>query len=176
MTTVSENVFLIGYRGTGKSTVAQLLAARLGWEAVDADAVLEARVGRSIRHIFLEDGEAKFRRLEAAVLKRLCRRQHQVVATGGGVVLRPGNRRRLREAGGVVWLFANAKTIWRRLQTDPSTAERRPDLTVGGLAEIKEMLQVREPLYRACANLAVNTAGREPVEIVHEILAHWNLG
>jgi shikimate kinase len=176
VTTISENVFLIGYRGTGKSTVAQLLAARLGWEAVDADAVLETRAGRSIRHIFLEDGEATFRRLEAAVLKRLCRRQHQVVATGGGVVLRPGNRRRLREAGGVIWLFADAKTLWRRLQADPLTAERRPDLSVGGLAEIREMLEVREPLYRACANLAVNTTGREPAEVVRGILSHWKLG
>src|SRR6516225_5630423 len=98
----NENLFLVGYRGTGKTTVARLLAARLGWEWVDADAVLEGRYGRSIRRIFADEGEAGFRDKEAAVLVDLCRGRRQVVATGGGVVLRPENRARLRAAGRLV--------------------------------------------------------------------------
>ena len=164
-------IFLVGYRGTGKSTVARLLAERLGWGWVDADELLERRHGRSIRQIFAEEGEAGFRDKEAAILEELCRGERLVVATGGGIVLREDNRRRLRAAGRVVWLTADAMTIWRRLQEDPTTGARRPTLTVGGLAEVEELLRVREPLYRECADLTVSTDGRTPEEIVAAILA-----
>jgi shikimate kinase len=163
-------LFLIGYRGTGKTTVARLLAGRLGWQHLDADDVLEHRAGRSIRAIFAEDGEAGFRRLETAVLEELCRLRQHVIATGGGVVLDPENRQRMRQAGRVVWLTADAATLWRRLQADASTAQRRPALSVGGLAEIEQLLRVREPLYRACADLTVDTTGRTPEEVTDMIL------
>jgi shikimate kinase len=158
-------VLLIGYRGTGKSTVARLLAQRLGWDWLDADAVLEERAGRSIRDLFAAEGEAGFRAREAALLEELCRCQRHVIATGGGVILREENRRRLRAAGPVVWLVADPETIWQRLQADAATAQRRPPLTVGGLAEVRELLQVREPLYRECACCSVETAGRSPAEV-----------
>jgi shikimate kinase len=164
-------IFLIGYRGTGKSTVARLLAERLGWAWVDADALLEARHGRSIRQIFADEGEAGFREREAALLGELCGLRRHVVATGGGVVLRPQNRQRLREAGRVVWLTADPQTIWGRLQQDHTTAERRPALTVGGLAEIEELLRVREPWYRACAHVTVDTAGRSPADVTAAVLS-----
>jgi shikimate kinase len=159
-------VFLVGYRGTGKSTVGRLLARRLGWGWVDADEALEERHGRTIRQIFAEEDEAGFREKEAALLEELCRGERVVVATGGGVVLREENRRRLRAAGRVVWLTADAPTIWERLQRDPTTSERRPALTVGGLAEVEELLRAREPLYRACADFVVDTRGRAPDDIV----------
>jgi shikimate kinase len=164
------SIFLVGYRATGKSTVARLLAERLGWAWVDADEVLERRHGRTIRQIFAEEGEAGFRDKEAAIVEALCRGQRLVVATGGGVVLRPENRQRLRAAGRVVWLTADAQTIWERLQRDPTTGERRPALTVGGLAEVEELLRVREPHYRECAEVTVDTRGRSPEDIVAEIL------
>ncbi len=167
---VSGLVFLVGYRGTGKSTVARLLAERLGWGWVDADEALEKRYGRTIRQLFAEEGEAGFRDKESAVLEELCRGERLVVATGGGVVLREANRARLRAAGRVVWLTADATTISRRLRQDPTTAERRPALTVGGLAEVEELLRVREPLYRASANLIVDTVGRTPEEVAEAIL------
>ncbi len=163
------SIFLIGYRATGKSTVARLLAARLGWDCVDADEALATRYGRTIRQIFAEEGEAGFRDKEAAVLDELCRRPRLVVATGGGVILREANRVRLR-SGRVIWLTADAQTIWDRLQHDPTTSERRPTLTVGGLAEIEELLRVREPLYRGCADLVVDAVGRSPEEVVAHIL------
>jgi shikimate kinase len=169
-------VFLIGYRGTGKSTVARLLARRLGWDWLDADSVLEERAGRTIREIFAGEGEAGFRAREAALLEELCHCQRHVIATGGGVILREENRRRLRAAGvAVVWLVADADTIWRRLEADATTAQRRPALTVGGLGEVRELLRVREPFYRECAGWSVETAARSPAEVADLILA-WLRG
>lgn len=164
-------LFLVGYRGTGKTTVARLLAERLGWEWADADAVLEARRGRSIRQIFAEEGEAAFRDKEAVVLQELCGRRACVVATGGGVVLRAENRARLRAAGLVVWLTTDAPTIWARLRQDATTAERRPPLTVGGLGEVEELLRARLSLYEEVADLAVATVGRSPAEVAEAIRA-----
>ena len=166
-----DSIFLIGYRCTGKTTVGKLLAAELGWQWTDADQVLEQRHGRTIAQLFAEGGEAGFRNLEATLLKELCTSRGQVVATGGGVILRPENRAQLKAAGQVVWLRADPDTIWRRLQMDPATAERRPNLTTGGRAEIEELLRVREPLYRACAHFCVDTAGRNPEEVVRLIVA-----
>lgn len=164
-------LFLVGYRGVGKTTVARLLAGRLGWEWADADRVLEEGAGKTVRQIFQEDGEASFRDREAVILARLCARERCVVATGGGVVLQPENRDRLRRAGRVVWLTADAATIEERLRADPTTAARRPDLSVGGRAEVEEMLRVREPLYRACAHVAVDTAGLPPEAVADAVLA-----
>ena len=163
-------IFLIGYRGSGKSLIARVLAERLGWQWLDADSVLESRHGKSIREIFAEEGEAGFRDKEAALLDELCRMEKHVIATGGGVVLRPANRDKLK-AGLVVWLTADAATLWQRITGDAMTAARRPTLTVGGLAEVEELLRQREPLYRACANLIVDTVGRTPEEIADEILS-----
>jgi shikimate kinase len=167
--------FLIGPRGSGKSTVARLLAERLRWAWRDADEELEKRHCQSIRALFASEGEAGFRDKEAAILAQLCRLPRHVVATGGGVVLREANRELLRTSGRVVWLSADVETLWKRLQADGSTAERRPDLTVGGREEIAEILRMREPLYRSCADLVVETAGRSPAEIAAEIL-QWASG
>lgn len=162
-------IFLVGYRGTGKSTVARLLAERLGWSWLDADAVLEAKYGRTIAEIFASDGEAAFRDMEAEVLADACQRSCHVVATGGGAVLRTTNRERMRRAGRVVWLTADHETIWSRLQADAAAGRSRPALSVGGRLEIEELLRVREPLYRDCADWIVETAGRAPREIAEEI-------
>ncbi len=162
-------IFLIGYRGTGKTTVARLLAERLGWHWLDADALLEARHGRSIRTIFAEEGEAGFRDKESALLPELCRLHNHVIATGGGVILRPTNRDQLRTAGHVIWLTADAATLWQRIQGDRTTSERRPNLTGGGLAEVEELLRVREPLYRECAHATFSTVDRGPEEVAEEI-------
>jgi shikimate kinase len=164
-------IFLIGYRGTGKTTVARLLAERLGWQWLDADALLEQRHGRSIKQIFAEEGEAGFRDKEAALLPELCRLRKCVIATGGGIILRPSNRETLRAAGTVVWLSADAATLWRRIQADTTTAERRPNLTGGGLGEVEELLRVREPLYRECAHRTVSAEGRSPTEVADLILS-----
>ena len=165
-----RNLFLIGYRGTGKSTVAVLVAAELGWQSVDADAVLEARAGMSIRDIFLAEGEGGFRRRETELLEEICLSQRQIVATGGGVILAPKNRERLAKSGVCAWLEADSATIERRLNEDPATAGRRPVLTVGGRAEIENLLNLRQPLYLQCSNARFDVAERTPQEVAGEIV------
>ena len=114
-------LFLVGCRGTGKTTVAALLAERLGWGWIDADAVLEMRAGRSIRQIFAEEGEAVFRGKNPSCSKSSVRLSNRVIATGGGVVLDPRNRERMSAAGIVVWLTADVETLAGRLEQDPSS-------------------------------------------------------
>jgi shikimate kinase len=170
-------IHLIGYRGSGKSAVARVLAERLGWDWLDADTELERRQARSIRQIFAAGGEPVFRDLEATLFAELCGLQQHVLALGGGLILREENRSLLRMPGHyVVWLTADAATLWQRMQQDTSTTERRPDLSVGGLAEIEEMLERRRPLYAACADRMVETAGRSPEEIAEEIAAPARCG
>jgi shikimate kinase len=168
-----SRIYLIGYRGTGKSTVGPLVAARLGWRFVDADDMLEKRAGQAIQDIFTAEGEAGFRDREEAILSELARLDNHVIATGGGAILRPANRERLRATGLVAWLTAPAPTIWQRLQADPTTASRRPALSQGGLTEIEELLRQREPLYRATAMYEFATQERSPEALADAILAAW---
>jgi shikimate kinase len=162
---------LIGYRATGKTTLARLLAERLGWDWIDADVEIEHRAGKSIAKIFAEDGEPAFRDLEALVIADLCRRDRLVVAAGGGAPLRPESRQAIRKAGKVVWLTARPETILTRMTGDTTTAARRPNLTDNDpLAEIVELLKRREPIYRESADCVVDTEGRTPDELAEEIL------
>ncbi|MEQ8787158.1 MAG: shikimate kinase [Pirellulaceae bacterium] len=165
------NLYLIGYRGVGKSTVARLLAERLQRTFLDADVELERRAGRTIADIFAADGEGVFRELESDVIADLARRHDLVVALGGGAVMREQNRAAL--AGGrIVWLTADAETILARVTSDATTTERRPNLTTsGGLDEIVQLLAVRDPVYRQCAALTVDTEGKSPGQVVDEIVA-----
>src|SRR5262249_28979754 len=117
-------IFLIGYRGAGKSTVARLLASRLGWKWTDADAALEERYRRGIGTMFAEEGEAEFRKKESAMLQELIRLDNYVVSTGGGIVLDKKNRDRLRTSGLVVWLTGEPKTLHQRMNLDPETSAR----------------------------------------------------
>ncbi|MBX9788361.1 MAG: shikimate kinase [Pirellulales bacterium] len=166
------NLVLIGYRGTGKSTVARRVALALDWDWIDTDVELELRAGRTIAAIFADEGEPAFRDLESQVLADLAARDRTVIAAGGGVVLRPDNRAVLRTLGRVAWLRADADTIAQRLAADETTRDRRPNLTVaGGREEIEQLLAVREPLYAECADVTVETSGGTPDEIAAEVLA-----
>ncbi|MBN1911834.1 MAG: shikimate kinase [Pirellulales bacterium] len=162
---------LIGYRATGKTTVAKLLAGRLGWEWIDADVEIERRAGKSIKEIFEEDGEPAFRELEVEVTGELCGVPRLVLAAGGGAPMRDENREAMRAGGKVVWLRAAAPTINARMSGDVTTATRRPDLTDrGGLAEVVQLLAVREPIYRQTADVEIDTEGKTPEQIADEIL------
>lgn len=165
------NLALIGYRGTGKSTVARQLALDLAWDWVDADVEIERRAGKSIAALFADDGEGRFRDLESEVLVELVRRSRMVIAAGGGAVLRDENRRQLERCTHVVWLRASTAAILRRVETDATTAGRRPQLTTaGGEVEVVRLLAEREPLYRQCAKLEVDTEHKTPAEIAGEII------
>ena len=162
---------LIGYRATGKTTLARLLAQRLGWDWIDADVEIERRAGKAIARIFAEDGEPAFRDLEAAAIADLCRRTRLVIAAGGGAPMRPETREVMRAAGKVVWLTARPETILARMSGDATTASRRPALTDRtGLEEILHLLAKREPIYRQTAHMEVDTEGRTPEQLADEIL------
>lgn len=171
-----QRVFLMGYRGSGKSTVAVALAERLGWETVDSDDLIESEAGEPIVKIFEQQGEKGFRDLEQRVVESLCERQETVVALGGGAVLRGATREALAAAGPVVWLTAPAATLAARIGGDAASGERRPSLTGRPIAEeVAEVLAAREPIYRQCANVAVEVDGRSPEAIADEIAA-WLRG
>jgi shikimate kinase len=166
-------IFLIGYRGTGKTSAARELAGRLGFHWVDADDLVEEMTGKTIAAIFAVEGEAGFRQWEARVVSALSRKRRTVVALGGGAVLREDNRRVISGAGPVIWLTASVDTILERLAADSSTASRRPDLTAaGGRAEIEDVLAIRTPLYRQCATLVINTEDKTSAEVAEEIASN----
>jgi shikimate kinase len=169
-----SGVTLVGYRGCGKTTVARLLARRLGLPAIDADDVLEARAGRSIAALVADAGEPAFRDLESEVLAELLAGPPAVLATGGGVVLRDVNRARLRSSGRpVIWLQADASVIRSRLAADPTTASRRPGLTgADPLAEVADALAARAPLYAEVADVAFD-ATSDGVERIVESIVGW---
>jgi shikimate kinase len=171
-----RGIALVGYRGTGKSTVGRLLADRLGRPFADADREVEARAGRPIRSIFAEEGEPAFREWESRVLADLTSRPGGgVVATGGGAVLLESNRKALRDFGFVIWLSADPDTLARRLQASRRGVEDRPSLTgAGTLAEIANVLGVRTPLYREVAHAVVETAGLTVDQVADAALEAWS--
>lgn len=156
-------IALIGLPGGGKSTVGRQLARRLNARFVDSDAVLEERIGMPIRSYFELYGEDAFRDVEEAVINELMTAQAdaqmQVVATGGGAVLRPANRARLREGSTVVYLRSSPDELFRRLRHDT----QRPLLQVADpMAKLRELYEQRHPLYEQTAHYTVDT-GRPSV-------------
>ena len=166
---MTGDLYLVGYRGTGKTTVGRLLADALGRPFVDLDERIETDAGRSIAAIFADEGEAGFRDRETAALQAAVG-AYSIIATGGGVVLREGNRRLLKSTGFVVWLQALAEILWERIRADTLTAARRPNLTSGGLGEIVELLAVRERFYREVADAVVDAGGASPEAVADAIL------
>ena len=172
----SDVICLIGYRGTGKTSVAEQLASRLGRECFDSDREIESAAGRSIAEIFATDGEAHFRNLEREAVESVLAGGPRIVSLGGGAILREENRRRMAESATVVWLCAAAEIIHQRLATDPATASQRPNLTAdGGLTEIQQVLEQRSPIYRECADLVVDTEGKDVAAVAAEILEQLSL-
>jgi shikimate kinase len=167
-------ILLVGPRGSGKSTVGPELARRLGWGFADADELVETTAGKSIAAIFAAEGEPGFRDREAAALESLCAQARLVVATGGGAVLREASRDVMKRSGFVVWLTVSPDVAFERMTADPTTAGRRPNLTAaGGVAELRELIAARAPLYRAVADFTCDTAGRSPAEAAAAILTAW---
>jgi shikimate kinase len=164
-------ITLIGYRGSGKSSLAGPLAARLGWCAIDADDEIEQRAGKSIAEIFTDDGEPKFRELERQVMKDLFDRERLVIAAGGGAILNAETREQMKAAGPVIWLRASVDVLTARIGGDETTSARRPDLTpTGGRAEIERVMAEREPLYRECASCTIDTGSWTLAKMIAEIL------
>lgn len=152
------NIYLIGYRCTGKTSVGKALANHLGWTFIDADIALVERYGITISEIVSTEGWDSFRNKESTVLKHLSALNDHVVATGGGVILRKENVALLKKSGVVIWLKASKETIKKRMLADEATKAQRPSLTEFDLdKEISETLTMRDPLYTDAMDFSVDT-------------------
>ncbi|MDE3117470.1 MAG: shikimate kinase [Nitrospirota bacterium] len=163
------NIVLIGYRGTGKSSVGKVLAERLGRRLISTDAEVVRRAGLSIPEIVKQSGWDHFRDLESEVCQDLAGQDGLIIDTGGGAVLRPQNVARLKTNGTLFWLTADVATIAARIGGD----SQRPSLTGSKsfLEEIDDVLRERTPIYAAAADHVVATDGRSLADVVATILA-----
>ena len=167
-----RSLILIGYRGTGKTTVAYKLAARLGYSVFDSDSEIERRADKSIADIFLQNGEPAFRDWEESVIAEILSHSFPfILATGGGAVLRENTRKRLRRAGHVFWLTATPETILHRITHDAASQTMRPNLTSLPMEkEIVTILEQRTPLYAETAHVTIDTDSQTTDNIVEMIL------
>jgi shikimate kinase len=164
-----KNIVLIGFMGSGKSTVGRELHQRLGYPLIDTDRSIEESTGKKITEIFKEEGESVFRDLETSKLVEIAKQAdiRQIVSTGGGVVIRPENRSLLRKIGYVVWLQVPEEVIYERT----SRNQERPLLNhMDARQRISKLLAEREPWYRETAHLKIDTAGLDFKEIATGIL------
>jgi shikimate kinase len=157
------NLVLIGYRGTGKSTVAGLLAEKLGMGVVSLDQEIVRRAGRSVPEIVAQHGWPYFRDLESAVTKDFGERDNIIIDAGGGVILRRENVERLRRGGKLFWLRASVPVIVARIEA----GTERPPLTTGKsfTEEVEEVLRERTPLYEAAADYQIDTDALSPEQV-----------
>lgn len=167
-----EHLYLTGYRGCGKSTVAKVLAETLNRPLVDLDERIESDAEMTIAEIFQRETESGFRRRETSCLKTVSRDPPRVISLGGGAILSDENRRTIAATGWCVWLDADPSVIADRLAGDATTRDRRPSLTGRPvLQEIREVMSAREPLYRDVSDLRIDTSEQSVREIVDQILA-----
>jgi shikimate kinase len=163
----ARNIFLVGLMGAGKTTVGRQLAQRLRKQFIDADQEIERRTGVRITTIFEIEGEEGFRTREAQILEVLTALEDVVLATGGGAVLRPENRARLRSRGFVIYLRAQPRDLHLRTRHDKA----RPLLeTADPLARLEALYRDRDPLYREVADLVVETGRQSVSTLVEQLL------
>jgi len=162
------NIVLVGYRGTGKSTVGRLLASRLGRELVSTDAEIIKRAQRSIPEIVAQKGWEHFRDLESDICREFAGRDQLVIDTGGGAILRVQNVEALKKNGTVFWLTASVETIAKRIGSN----NQRPSLTgtKSFVDEIQDVLRERTPKYQAAADHSITTDNRSVNQLVETIL------
>jgi len=171
MTDPGGNILLVGYRGTGKSTLGKRLADVLAMNFVDMDRILIQDAGCSISRIVEEHGWPHFRELEKKLLLRLAQAKGQVIATGGGVVLDAENRTLLLQMGIVIWLKANPDAIMKRLQQDKEGSAQRPPFSDRNLwEETTAALKERMPLYKGVSEVELDTSNLDIAECVDEIV------
>jgi len=168
---VIHNLALVGFMATGKSSVGQLVAAQLHFRFADTDELIEAQAGKTISAIFAEEGEARFREYERAVVEELKSFHRTVIATGGGLVTHGENLNSLKTHALVICLWASPETIWERVRHQG----HRPLLqTPDPQATIRQLLAEREPFYRQ-TDVLVNTERRALKEVVHHVIHQFRL-
>ena len=164
-----NNVYLMGFMGSGKSTVGRLLARRLGREFVDTDNLIEERTGKSIAGIFRAKGEAHFRELETLCITEVAKQKNLVVALGGGAPLKEENWQMLKRTGLSIYLKVAPQTVWERTQDDPDRPLIAGKSRKEKLERIALLLEFREPYYSR-ANIVVENNHNNPDETVEGIL------
>lgn len=165
-------ISLVGLPGSGKTTVGRQLARRLGLPFNDSDDAIEQRLGCSIRDFFAREGEDAFRDVEESVILELTQGSPGVLATGGGAVLRPVNRQRLRDAGTVVYLRSPPEDLFKRLRHD----RNRPLLQVADpTAKLRGLYEERDPLYRETAHFVIETGRPSVPTLVNKIIMQLEL-
>ena len=164
------NIILIGYRGTGKSTVGKKIAKSLQIPFYDTDKLIKKRTGRIIREIVEERGWGVFREEEKEVIRKLSSVRESVIATGGGAVMDEENLNILKKKGVFIWLTADIRTIIERMEKNKVSDEQRPSLSKGDLyGETANMLEMRIPVYRQLADFIVDTSKKDIDEVVNEV-------
>jgi shikimate kinase len=166
-----RNIVLIGFMGTGKSTIGRALAERLGWLFVDTDQLVQVRSGRTIPELFAQKGEAYFRSLETSVIADTAGGERQVVSTGGGAVLREENRKLLLSAGLVVALKAPPETVLERVAKDTG----RPLLQGDREANIRRLMEERRTAYDF-AHVFIDTSEWDVIHAVERIMDEAGYG
>jgi shikimate kinase len=165
------NLALIGFMGTGKTTVGRLVAEQLGFEFLDTDELIQSRAGRTIADIFAKDGEPAFRALEKQVVQELSPREKTVISTGGGLPTNPENLDALKSFALVICLWASPEKIWERVRHQ----SHRPLLhDADPQKKIRELLAVREPFYKQ-ADVLINTDLRSVREATQQIVLQFKL-
>lgn len=165
------NIALIGFMGTGKSSVGRLVADALRFTFLDTDTVIEARAGKPITEIFAQEGEPAFRQMEAKLVEELARRERTVIATGGGLPVNPANMASLKTHALVVCLWASPEKIYERVKHQT----HRPLLNVPDpLERIRALLAAREPFYRQ-ADVLINTEMRTIREVAQQVIHQFRL-
>lgn len=168
------NIILIGYRGSGKSTVGRSLAYRMRRRFVDTDDLIESKEGQ-ISDIVTSRGWDYFRAIEKKVIEEISKEDNLVIALGGGAVLDTDNVKALRKNGFIIWLKADQQTLLKRMDEDPQTDFRRPTLTgKGTLEELEETISNREPLYEKASEIQIDTSLLEVEAVVERVLAIFN--
>lgn len=164
------NIILIGMRGSGKTTVGNLLAKKLKRNFIETDQLIERKTGLTIRRIVETFGWKTFRNYESEIIKEVSTLKDVIIATGGGVVEQQNNVRELKKKGVIIWLEAEVKNLRGRIGED----KERPLLTKAKsmVEDLKRILIKRERLYKRAANYIINTDNRTPSQIVAEIIKH----
>jgi shikimate kinase len=163
------SIFLMGSRGCGKTTTGRRLADRLWQKFVDVDDLIVRKAGKTIKEIFEQDGEPKFRDIETEVVMEVAKLDEYVIGLGGGTVLREENRQAIKQPQHrIIYLRCEADELHKRIQNDPATAATRPNLTSlgGGIEEIRKLIADREPIYRQVMTAELDVTHLTPEEAV----------
>jgi shikimate kinase len=163
---VSENIYLVGMMGSGKTVTGKALAERFGYAFVDLDGEIQAKEGCSIPEIFAQRGEPHFRNTESSALEHFSKQEKQVVATGGGIVLCEANVQLMRETGKVILLQASAESLWQRVRYSKDRPLLNKPNPYGALRQI---LSDRETFYEKACHFSVLTDGKTAEDVAGEI-------